>query len=363
MSSVMVSGRLQILQGYRGLVAAMIAVSHLCDVYFQNGVEEVRPIVDIGRIGGVDFFFVLSGFLIYRAYAKHAGNLEGALEFLKRRLTRIYPLLWLLTVPCYVLIKSLDNGPELDSMIIHSLLLIPGPEKPVLSATWSLTHVVFFYLVFFFFLLWRRAVLCIIALWCAVVLLQAIFGLFQPSAPMTKFVLSTFNLEFMAGCLLAVYAQRRNPSGGVLWIALGAILFVLGWITFGVLFVGVGVRTPLYTLASCALITGALAVEKHRDIRLPPIVDLLSAASYSMIVINLPVIVAATKILAYTGVLSAVHFGLTIPFIFLLVIAASIFVHVSIERPLIALFTATAFFDQLSLMLGRIDLRKPKDSI
>lgn len=170
-----------------------------------------------------------------------------------------------------------------------------------------------------------------------------------------------FHLEFMAGCLLAVYAQRRNASGGVLWIALGAILFVLGWITFGVLFVGVGVRTPLYTLASCALITGALAVEKHRDIRLPPIVDLLGAASYSMLVINPPVIVAATKILAYTGVLSAVHFGLTIPFIFLLVIAASIFVHVSIERPLIALFTA--FFDQLSLMLGRIDLRKPKDSI
>lgn len=75
----------------------MIAVSHLADVFWTHHVSILKPIVDIGRIGGVDFFFVLSGFLIYHVYAKNAGDWDHSLQFMKRRLIRIYPLIWFFT--------------------------------------------------------------------------------------------------------------------------------------------------------------------------------------------------------------------------------------------------------------------------
>ena len=362
---MLASGRVSILQGYRGLVAFMIAISHLCDVYLRHGVEALAPIVEVGRIGGVDFFFVLSGFLIYRTYAKHVRNTDKAVDFLKRRLIRIYPLLWfftLLSLPCYLIFSSLGEGHELQpAVIFNSLLLFPSTDKPILGAMWSLSHVVLFYLVFFAYMLRPRAIGLAIALWSALIGLHLIMGGAPGlSAPLAKFLMSTFNLEFLIGCLLAEFTKRTRVGGGAWWVLAGVALFITSWVNHGHV-LGFDIRTPLYTLASCALIVGALSIESKRRVSLPPLIDMLGDASYAMIVINLPVIVACTASLAYIGLLEAIPFAITFPIVLLAVVVASVLVHLYIERPLINLFRN--ILDFITSLYGRVDPRKREGSL
>ncbi len=100
---------------------------------------------------GVDFFFVLSGFIIMHAHATDIGKPERLSRYLWRRVTRIYP---------YLLGRYTNSGDPggffsadfairlAPTHIIHSLLLLPetteplvasaGPYDPRCFSTWCL---------------------------------------------------------------------------------------------------------------------------------------------------------------------------------------------------------------------------------
>lgn len=238
-------------------------------------------------------------------------------------------------------------------MILKSLLLFPSEDELVLGATWSLSHVVLFYLVFFVFLLSRRFTIGVVALWALLILADELFELFTPSSASIKFLLSTFNLEFLCGCLLAAYLKRRTAYHGHAWIGVGIGLFVLTWFAHETLWKDA--KFPLYTCASLALIYGAVAIEKHRRIDLPAALDLLGNAAYAMIVVNLPIIIASVKLLDWAGVIDSAHAIWTVPLTLGLVLAGSIVVHLLIERRLAA--TATRALDRFSLSLSRLRRR------
>lgn len=102
---------------------------------------------------GVDIFFVISGFII--AYTTDATR--GAWHFCKRRLVRIVPLYWILTlgIAAIALIRpellnsTLVNGETL----FKSLFFIPfekgnGAIQPILFLGWTLNYEMFFYTVY-----------------------------------------------------------------------------------------------------------------------------------------------------------------------------------------------------------------------
>ncbi|WP_427451096.1 acyltransferase family protein [Litorimonas sp. WD9-15] len=75
------------LDGFRGLLAVFVAVYHTIWLshpqrwaFFENG-----PVI-------IDLFFALSGFLMWRLYSKKLQGPAGALQFMKRRFARLYPL-------------------------------------------------------------------------------------------------------------------------------------------------------------------------------------------------------------------------------------------------------------------------------
>ncbi|MEI9928061.1 MAG: acyltransferase [Sphingomonas sp.] len=86
------SGRseLKALTGARGVVAWVVVLFHMRSMIL--GVGAPGPL-SYGYLG-VDFFFVLSGFVIWLTYADRlqAEGLAGIPEFLKRRIARIWPL-------------------------------------------------------------------------------------------------------------------------------------------------------------------------------------------------------------------------------------------------------------------------------
>ena len=78
-----------ILDGLRGVAAVMVVAFHLLEVF--SGGNHLKQIINHGYLA-VDFFFVLSGFVIGYAYDDRWGKmtLKG---FFKRRLIRLHPMI------------------------------------------------------------------------------------------------------------------------------------------------------------------------------------------------------------------------------------------------------------------------------
>ncbi|MBP2300829.1 acyltransferase family protein [Azospirillum picis] len=99
--------RFQVLDGWRGVCALSVALFHLNALGHFHDVGFVR-----GSYLFVDFFFVLSGFVITHAYLGRIGDAPSAGGFLVRRFGRVWPLhamVLLAFVPLEVL-KALVGG-------------------------------------------------------------------------------------------------------------------------------------------------------------------------------------------------------------------------------------------------------------
>lgn len=77
-----------ILDGLRGVAALFVVAFHLFEAYAQNNPQ--KQIINHGYLA-VDFFFLLSGFVVAYAYDDRWGRMS-ALGFFKRRLMRLQPM-------------------------------------------------------------------------------------------------------------------------------------------------------------------------------------------------------------------------------------------------------------------------------
>lgn len=80
--------RYEILDGLRGVAAMIVVAFHLCEAYSKGPVYQL---LNHGYLA-VDFFFLLSGFVIGYAYDDRWGKMS-LWDFFKRRLIRLHPML------------------------------------------------------------------------------------------------------------------------------------------------------------------------------------------------------------------------------------------------------------------------------
>ena len=74
-----------VLDGLRGVASLIVVIFHLCETYSFG--DPVRQVINHGYLA-VDFFFLLSGFVIAYAYDDRWGRMSQW-EFYKRRLIRL----------------------------------------------------------------------------------------------------------------------------------------------------------------------------------------------------------------------------------------------------------------------------------
>ena len=109
----------QTLDGLRGVAALVVVIFHTCEVYSQG--DHARQIVNHGYLA-VDFFFLLSGFVVAYAYDDRWGQMR-LWDFLKRRLIRLQPMV------------------VMGTLIGAALFYVPaGPTFPLIATTplWQL---------------------------------------------------------------------------------------------------------------------------------------------------------------------------------------------------------------------------------
>lgn len=124
----------EILDGLRGVAAIMVVIFHLLEPHSTSHLDQI---INHGYLA-VDFFFVLSGFVIGYAYDDRWGKMT-CLNFFKRRVIRLQPMLvigMIIGAICYYFQDStaapLIGETPLWKMILVMLIgctLIPVPQS------------------------------------------------------------------------------------------------------------------------------------------------------------------------------------------------------------------------------------------
>lgn len=217
--------RLEWIEVMRAAAACWVLVHHanLSTSHFVGPLGWGSQFVANGYLG-VDFFFVLSGFIIAFSSNRLQERGQGYSDYAKARLIRIYvPYLpiGIAMFLLYALFPGISEGGRTPGLLT-SLTLLPSVSPPALSVAWTLIHEMLFYAVFSLFFVSRRILLLALSGWVLAIWLQAWVG-----QPLTReglgYFLSPLNLSFLLGVI--VYYLTRN--GVARWVAWASGIFGL----------------------------------------------------------------------------------------------------------------------------------------
>ena len=147
--------RYEILDGLRGVASIMVIFFHIMETYSKGPAFQI---INHGYLA-VDFFFVLSGFVIGYAYDDRWDRMT-TWGFFKRRLVRLHPMLIMGTVvgACFYFfgqcpqfgLEGYPNGWKFLAAFVLALFMIPvgpgldvrgwGEMNPLNGPQWSLTY-------------------------------------------------------------------------------------------------------------------------------------------------------------------------------------------------------------------------------
>lgn len=340
----MTAGTLSSLQLMRGLAALAVAVYHTNLILAQSvyGAIDVFGTVSSRGWTGVNFFFVLSGFIIFYAHARDIGVPQRAGRYIWRRFARIYPFYWF-ALTAYILAAAIGIGhPEFTwdtiSLVLSFLLVRAGdlPDLP-LKVAWTLIYEMVFYAAFLVLILNRRIGIALCAAWlCAILYNGLLLG--NSENVWTQ----VWNLYFAMGAGAYFLFQRiRDPRAGMAFLVIGLLillaLFVSGNVATGT---GAGQRDEWVQvglgIGFVGLMLGAIIIEREQPLKLPALFLLLGDASYAIYLVHSPVI----------SVMAAINhkflFGALPPEgVFLITatgsVVAGVAAHLILEKPLLRL--------------------------
>lgn len=295
--------KLRSLELGRFIAAILVMLSHAAPFTNAHAAAGAAPLFGglyfPGPLG-VQYFFVLSGFVMANAHHRDYGRLAAIPLFLWRRACRIYPAYWLaLCIPVFYLHGAMGWG-----IAGHMVLLDPWYGQEYIPATWSLRYEMAFYLMFSLCLL-PYAGRLVLALWVFLVLWRWKLAFLVPfQVPVLGWLLhlcvahaghffDLFEVYFFAG-LAAGYAYAKLRGGWRAWavvLALGGAPFLVllareGWGIYygsGALFI--------FAMAPAigATMLGIAGLERAGVFRLGKLAGWLGAMSYPLYVFHEPV--------------------------------------------------------------------------
>ncbi|MEH3086328.1 MAG: acyltransferase [Xylophilus ampelinus] len=339
-------GKLQGIEAGRGLAAFLVVMYHAARHFKADiGYLPWGGIFHFGHVG-VDFFFVLSGFLIYFVHAGDLGRPQRLVRYLRRRTVRIYPVYWaaLLGALALVLLSRNQTVPE-AWLLLQTMFLAQPLGTPLLGVAWTLQHEMLFYGVFALAILNVRLGQAVLCFWLCMILAQWAAGASWFQQDLYRIAMNPFNLEFFMGMGGAWLVRRKAALAGRpgLLLAVGGLLFaVLAVAENAGLFESYGNPARVaYGLVSTALVVGLAGVDRVRG---APAVLMarLGGASYSIYLFHLMAIGVGYKAMEVAGLLRLLPVPLSYALVCTGAIAAGLLISRWIEFPLLRMLRSGA---------------------
>jgi peptidoglycan/LPS O-acetylase OafA/YrhL len=328
--------RLESLELGRFLAAILVASFHYTETLLDLRNVTVFDRAFRGGHAGVEYFFVLSGFIIYFTHWRDLGNRGRLPSFAVKRAIRLYPaylvVFALMAAASYILPGVVDAKISFP-WVMPDALLLPIPSEPVLGVSWTLRREVIFYAIFAV-LIWRPALGgAIFAFWQIGSLLVP---LMRPElGEVWKPFADIYNFGFAAGVGIAWLVLRcpaRHPTryicaGSVALIILLALEWRLGR-HLAVPGLALGkITSPLLYIAACALVIYGGASRDMVVKKTPSsVIACLGGSSYVLYLTHNPIGSLVARIAAGPPVL-------TFAIMIAAALTASIVAHLFFEKP------------------------------
>ena len=337
--------KLELIQVCRGIAALLVVLFHV------NQFSELKlnqsflgGIFTFGG-AGVDFFFVLSGFIIFYAHHLDINQPNKLNSFIIKRLIRVYPLYWLITLallPIYFLVPAFGEGYERNlDVILKSLLLYPQEHYPILIVGWTLSHEIFFYLMFALAIgLNSRITKPIFLGWLTTTCILFYFSLsdqlaIQPPL-LVNFIFNPHNLEFVLGCLAAYLVCQTQIRFSRLWLMTGTSLFLWAalWDNYQIANIP---DVIAYGVPSMLIVLGAASVDEQHPIAVHPWLSYLGDASYSIYLVHYPWLSACFMAAIALKLPNWLYSDLLMSSLAVITVIAGCLTYQYLEKPLISL--------------------------
>lgn len=292
---------LRTLQAGRGIAALAVLLHHACNGVLKQGGELPQWLVTVCGYGylGVDFFFVLSGFIIYYVNQPRQGRRGFARDYLRSRILRVYiPYLPLGIAMglAYLALPQLASG-ENDWGWFSTLTLLPSTSFPALAPAWTLQHEIVFYAIALVAFLTR----CFIKLSLLVVAAAIAVRVFEP---MSYKGFGLIDLEFLFGIVAAWCFMNGRARWNTALIAAGSVLCVLFFI------VGDRMTSVIFGLGLALLLLPLVRAERAGYVKVGGTLFLLGEASYAIYLVHYPLVSGVARLVTPYG--SGLAYGVII---------------------------------------------------
>jgi exopolysaccharide production protein ExoZ len=338
--------RLEGVEAGRGIAALLVVFYHAA-LHVEGDVPGSAVLWGLPHFGhaGVDFFFVLSGFIISFVHRTDLGKPDRLGHYLERRFTRVLPFYWLV-LGFSLLDTWLLHRAQFPGMreLLSNFLLLPQAKDQIVGGAWTLVFELMFYLVFAIAICSRSIGAVVLCAWAALVGA----GLFlNPSSLSPALVVATspFCIEFFLGIGAAVFlSQRAVPFSGLL-LTIGLMGFALAGLceVAGFLY-GFGAMARLaYGICSFMVILAVVERERSGRLKVPRFMAVLGRASYSVYLVHLIAIGITFKFLSMAVPLAPSWSFLVWVLLCSMGLTAGVLASVWLEQPLIRHVRARLF--------------------
>lgn len=279
-------------QVLRGVSAAIVIWVHAQSLVLAG----VSGILSEFGYGGVDLFFVISGFIM--VHTTRSGML-GPIGFLKKRLSRIVPLYYFFTIATVLLVilmpSVMRSSEARIDHLAYSLLFLPFEKAPyriypVYYLGWTLNFEIFFYLIYGALLQlgYGLRIAAVTVLLAALAFAGTWIDTPASYGTAAFFYTRPIILDFALGVLVAHYFSVPRKVRNSLWwclLAVGGLGMIFGGLFFG--FGQSAFAPPMNTtlrfgLPAALVLAGAVGLEQV-GIRIgTPLMRAVGDASYSI---------------------------------------------------------------------------------
>lgn len=290
----------------RGIAALLVVLYHADKYYFSTDKywqgDALGGLFKFGH-AGVEFFFVLSGYIMYAVHRRDVGYPDKLLPFLQKRFVRIYPFFWLIlavTVVGYFLAPGTGEAEYRDPRTIVESALLVGrePLDAAVFVSWTLWHEALFYAFCALVIAAPKLGAPAFLAWIAACAVITPLGVQVPwPAYWTGFV----NVLFGFGVAASAYLARFKVPAPRFVLVAGVALFLGTGLVANATNIDLSVSNVFFGLGSMLALLGAVEAERSQGLRAPRWMVLLGAASFAVYLVHMPALTVLAKVSAKVG--------------------------------------------------------------